>query len=55
MNADFFHLRLTAYDDYAHSFYESEGLSEFFIRSHALWNIPELWELITDKELEKVG
>jgi hypothetical protein len=55
MNADFFHLRLNAYDDYTHSFYESERLSEFFIRSHALWNIPELWDLITDEELEKAG
>lgn len=54
-NADFFHLRLNAYDDYTHSFYESERLSEFFVRSHALWNIPELWDLITDEELEKVG
>jgi hypothetical protein len=53
--ADFFHIRMNAYDDYAHSFYESERLSEFFIRSHALWHIPELWDSITDEELEKVG
>lgn len=54
-NADFFHIRINAYDDYSHSFYESERLSDFFIRSHALWNIHDLWETITDDELERVG
>jgi len=54
-NADFFHLRLRAYDDYTHSFHESGSLSEFSIRSHALWNIQDLWETITDEELERVG
>lgn len=54
-NADFFHLRLNAYDDYTHSLYESERLSEFLIRSHALWNIPELWNSIADEELERIG
>lgn len=54
-NADFFHLRINAYDDYSHSFYESTRLNDFFIRSHALWNIRDLWKIITDDELEKVG
>ena len=54
-NADFFHLRLNAYNDHTHSFYESERLSEFQIRPHALLNIRELWDSITDEELEKVG
>jgi len=54
-NADFFHLRLHAYDDYTRSSYYSEKLNAFFIRTRGLMNIPELGDTITEEELRKVG
>ena len=44
-NADFFHLRLRAYDDYTRSSYYSEKLNAFFISTRGLMNIPELADL----------
>ena len=54
-NADFFHLKINAYEDYKHEFYESEKLNDFFIRSFGLMNNPDLWKNITDEDLKKVG